>query len=822
PGNFVLHPESAGYAALRFGQVNILALQLGEAIHRNRRLDAFDPAHAYHWPYPHVLIPAYFQEIAVGEEPAQTQTFAVASTERLEVPEGNLLRMTLQSDDATLHAEVTYRPVDDGKTLIKSVTLTNCAETPIRLRSVRLGDYRTATAVTEGDMGFPVYAAGCYFFSLDHPAGWAMGEDGRVQLRQFPGALLQPGESFVCMNAVMGVAAAGKAREAFLAHLTPRMRRVRRHLDKPFAMLEMFGGWPIAPDLMLGDELSEEVCLDYAHWLREFHEKTGETFDLVSVDFWQDPHADLIQFNHRFPNGFAAARSAFAQAGTAYGLWIDSSMFPRWHIGLNPLALNCLAGQPSYASPNGLNSGWGGANPVCRAAEPIRSIFTHAFLHHVREGGARLLKFDNLVSMCHNQCHGHWPGVYSTQAIYDSVIEFLQALDDACPDVLLMLYWGYRSPWWLLHGDTVFEAGLKIEAASPSPTPSRYIRDGVALTLDQAAVFAADIPRLGKDSLGIWLSCWPWNSSIGTERWREGMIMDLCRGSLLFQPWMGEDTLGDDELQDLAGFLRLLRHHAACFAHPQLILGDPWRNEPYGYLCADGRRAFVAVNNFSWGDYPIAFATPETFGLANDFTVFRHYPEPARLSARADDAPADCLRPFQVALYELVPTGESPSVDRHWPDAAPCRAFAEPSVVLAVEATEAGVRRVARDESATTAGVYDVTKASHDLWRDFSVIGRAPYSQHGGTLVVAAVATQDGQAVPTGSIGAQFKASALLNGITAVGVPVLPDKTYPATWQAWRMATPPNAAPEFSLSVSTCLEQAVALAFHAWFIPTES
>ena len=37
----------------------------------------------------------------------------------------------------------------------------------------------------------------------------------------------------------------------------------------------------------------------------------------------------------------------------------------------------------------------------------------------------------------------------------NALIEFLHALDAECPDVFLMLYWGYRSPWWLLHADTL-------------------------------------------------------------------------------------------------------------------------------------------------------------------------------------------------------------------------------------------------------------------------------------------------------------------------------------------------------------------------------
>ncbi len=795
PGTFEIRPEQPLYGQLRFGQVNILALQLGGAIARDQRMEELDADHAYHLAYPHCLMPPYFQHIAFGERPEKKLMFTVESV----TAEDGGLRILLADAEAALRAELCYRPADDGRTLIKSTTLTNSGNRPVRLMQVRLGDYATGAEVSEGNMGFPVYADDAFFLSLDHPAGWAMGEAGRIQLRQFPGALLEPGQSFTCMNAVLGVAAAGGAREAFLNHLKPRMRRVRRGHNRPYAILEPFGCWPIPPGQSLEAELSEEVCLNCADWLRDFRDATGSTFDLVSVDFWQDPTADLVRFNHRFPEGFAKARAALTATGTRHGLWVDSSMFPSWQIGHNPLVKNCRIGNPSYAATPPANAEWG-VSPICRAAEPIRSIFRSAFLHHLREEGARLLKFDNLVSTCHNGSHGHWPGVYSTEAIYNSVIDFFAALDAACPEAFIMLYWGYRSPWWLLHGDTEFECGLLIEAASPSPTPSLYARDGVALTLDQGTVFAADIPRLGKDSLGVWLSRWPWNSSIGTDRWREGIVMDLCRGSLLFQPWLGEDRLGEADLRDMGAFLRLLRDYPDCFAQPHLILGDPWRNEPYGYACSDGRRAFVAVNNFGWRDYAMAFDTPTTFGLAAGagFRVYRHYPAPARLSGADSRTPVDCLRPFAVALYEVVADGETPAAGADWREAISRRRFAEPSGPVSLTVTEVDAA---------------------DQTRGFTVSGMAPASQGGGTLAIAACVTRGGRAAPKGNIGSLLKATFTLNGATAEATPVLGDFTYPATWQAWRVAIPVGGAADFAVAASSRLAQDTDVSFQAWFVP---
>ena len=217
----------------------------------------------------------------------------------------------------------------------------------------------------------------------------------------------------------------------------------------------------------------------------------------------------------RFPDGLAPIKQELSKLGINLGLWIDSSICG-WSIGGNP-ATHAAIVQDQY------RPGFGNTY-FCRATEPIRSMYTNAFVHHVRENGARLLKFDNLTTQCQNPLHEHLPGIYSTEAIIDGVIECYRKLDEACPEVFIMLYWGYRSPWWLLDGDTMFETGVEMEAASPGHMPAPYVRDGVTRKLDQGHMFAKDVPWLGTDSLGVWLSHWGhWNSGIGTERWQAGV-----------------------------------------------------------------------------------------------------------------------------------------------------------------------------------------------------------------------------------------------------------------------------------------------------------
>ena len=175
-------------------------------------------------------------------------------------------------------------------------------------------------------------------------------------------------------------------------------------------------------------------------------------------------------------------------------------------------------------------------------------------------------------------------------------------MDRECPDVFIMLYWCYRSPWWLLYGDTVYDIGMHMEGASFATYPALRARDSDIRRLDSGRWMLKDWPALGWDTLGVWLSNWQWNSRIGKEAWQSSVVMDISRGHLLAQLWSDTPYLSPDERRQMADFIALLKAHPECFRNSRFILGNPWKDEPYGYCCTDGKRAFLAINNGVWHD----------------------------------------------------------------------------------------------------------------------------------------------------------------------------------------------------------------------------
>ncbi|MHB8953218.1 MAG: hypothetical protein ACYC4U_09640 [Pirellulaceae bacterium] len=629
-------------------------------------------------------------DIGLPNQPLITPQLRVIATPATSTSANGEAVFELAGDDPELSAMVIYRWDTEQPVLRKFVTITNrSTQTWNRLLNVRLGSYSTDMqphiadpdypALLESriddpagtERGFPAYVEWQFFVGLAHPAGFATRQDQLLSMQQLPGVTIVPGARFECMEAVYGVSPAGQSRRAFRDYLLTRMRRVVRGHDKPWAIFEPFGA---KPD---GDFWETEAfVMDNLAKVAEGQRVAGLHWDFYSIDFWTDPKGDLKTPDAgRFPNGFTEILPELDRLSTLPGLWVDSGRLGHWTIAENPAVERALT---SAGGRNGFE--------LCRATEPANRFYVEGYAHQLRRNGVRLVKYDNAQLTCSNPQHEHLPGEYSTEPIANALIEFYRSLDQECPDVFIMLYWCYLSPWWLQYGDTVFDVGMHMEGASFSPTPALRARDSVTRRLDRGRWMLKDWPALGWDTLGIWLSSWPWNSRIGKEAWQGAMIMDISRGHLLAQLWSDTPYLSADERTEMADFIRLLKMQPACFGNPRFILGNPWKDEPYGYCCTDGKRAFLAINNGVWQDSSLTLELNAAWGLPDDkrWNVYRCWPDAAKLGGVHGSQVTLALRPFDIVLLEVVPAGEPPTLNRQLKPQAMPTSPAEPAQVLPI------------------------------------------------------------------------------------------------------------------------------------------
>jgi hypothetical protein len=567
----------------------------------------------------------------------------------------------------TLAVEVALHYELDGPTRRKWAVVTNRTGNELLLLDVELDDLTTDGATAGGGQGQPVFLEDEAFAAIEHPAGMNTGEKGRIQLAHYPGRRLAPDATYSSHVALLSLAKPAQARQAFTAYIQSKSLRPKRALSiyTPFGINNQWGACPA---------LDDEQTLDVLTRLEEWQKK-GVRFDYFTLDTgWVDPNSDLTRFRPTcFPNGPGRIVERVNALGMKFGLWFATSWaaescwdYPPALAGQPPIAMPYRLGYPDKAHEGRM---------LCFASEPYFKTLRNAVLYHVNQTKVRLLKFDGGSYSCDSTAHGHLPGKYSVEPMFANLIDIANSARAAAPDVFIMWYWGLRSPFWALHGDLIFESGLQMEGSGTSIFPTLYYRDSVTLAQDQNAEFATAIPPVVKDSLGVWLADTRWGNFMGKERWREALVMDLGRGNL-FVPnlWGNLYHLSDADVAFLARMSQLAKQNESLFLHRRNILGDPMRDEVYGYANCQGSRGFLFLNNAHFAARRAELMLDRSIGLAAkpgaSLQVVSHFPEPTRLlrpdgaGFKAGDVLSVWLRPFEVLMLEVGPSVREVSAAR--------------------------------------------------------------------------------------------------------------------------------------------------------------
>lgn len=656
PKEWTVQPGTAAYQQLRFGagRKNLLAFRT----YQFEKLRPGVPEQALdHCTFQGRL---YDQFISVGPPYLHVSDFTLEEWRQEAAGERPHYVFELSHVGEQLHVTLHYAL--DEFMRRKWVEVKNAGNRPRLLLDVNVDDVRLDAPLTEGDYGQPVIIAEEMFAALEHPAGVNQGMKDRLLLRHFPGKTLEAGASLTSKVSVVGVAPSGAGAQQFVDYIAARSPR-----QKLLSIYDPLGinGFPDEPCWTLNDR----EMLDTLDVLEKW-QKQGVKFDYFVPDVgWIDRAGDLTRFWPQcFPEGPGKVVKRVNELGMKWGLWF-SGTWADWGNGENPQiapSRTLVAGgkwpEDEYRDGFHIDDN---RRMLCLASEPYLSMLRNALLYHIRTNNLRFFKLDVSSCYCNRTDHPHLPGKYSTEAAYDAVLEIARVTRQASPDLYIMWYWGYPSPFFGLYGDSIFDRQFKLEASSAADYPVLFFRDGISLALDQAVQYAKFVPPILKDSLGIFITDTWLANSIRTERWREAAIMDLGRGNLLFpQIWGDLRLLSDDDVAFLARIQKLAKDNEALLHKQRTILGDPWKNEVYGYAYFEGTHGFLFVNNASFEARQVSIRFDEKLGMkapvGSKLRLLSHYPDQRELhqNGKAVFASGETLetwlRPFEVAMWEVV------------------------------------------------------------------------------------------------------------------------------------------------------------------------
>lgn len=658
PGEFVLAPRSPHYASLHFGprEKNLLAVRTRKY---DKHFGGLSDEVLRHYIFEPVLVD---QMISVGKPYLRISDFEIQSvnpkTERAATFQLQSLHHPIQ---VAVHFEL------DGSTRRKQLDIKNSSAKEMLLLDVQLDDFAFNAPTSEGGLGEPVFAGQEVFCAIEHPAGINQGADGRVKMMHFPASRVAPGASARSYASLVSVAKSGQALNHFTAYIqekSPRKKRAIAIYD-PFGINNQWGGCPTQCDVEMLNGLQ----------LLQKWKQQGFSFDYYVPDWgWVDQASDLTRFAPQcFPEGPGKVVEGVREAGMKFGLWFSVSggnescgeYAPAWPSAI-PTPGASEPAPPLMVYRNGYPVGAGAPITFCLASEPYFGILKNAIRHHMRANSLKFFKLDSGNYYCNSTRHEHLPGKYSVEAMYDRLLDIADSAREVDPDIYVMWYWGVRSPFFALHGDSIFESGLFMEGSGTSWFPSLYYRDSVTLNLDQGTAFAKTIPPINKDSLGVWLADNRWGNFMGNERWKEALIMDLGRGNLLFpQLWGDIYLLNGRDVDFLIEMVSLVKKNQSLFLKRTGVFGDTWKNEVYGYVYFQGSHGFIFANNVHFASRKAELTLGPGVGLeaqtGQPVEIISHFPDRNRLLGedgsefKVGDRLELCLRPFEVMMLEVTP-----------------------------------------------------------------------------------------------------------------------------------------------------------------------
>ena len=511
-------------------------------------------------------IPIRSDDFAVGiegREPLRAADFTFKAAHDEALAAGRRLTQHFEGKTPGLQLDVVYELGNDDFFLRRRLELSTAD--PLGLRQVDVWLVGVEGACAHQGFGEPVFLDDT-FWGLEYPAGHNRFGDGVVALTQFPGRTVS--DRFVSKTAVVGVAEAGRVEQRFRQYV-----ETFQVTPKEVSLFVNYNTWWM---LMPPTEQNSVALVElFKHRL---YDPYGDSIDTFTVDDGWDNNDSLWEFSEGVPDGFAPLVEALKPMKAKLGVWISPSS---------------RYGHAPWGAAHGYELNSDGFD-LCQSGPKYRRDMVKRVTDLVRQYDAAFVKFDGFGAGCETEGHGHLPGPYAVEANVDAYIELIEAVRATRPGIYLDLTCGiWLSPWWLQYGDSLWG-----EVSGDYPdviVPAPILRDSATTTRD--AVFRQrcrehpGFPPAAIEHLGIIV--------ITPEKWEDNAMMVLGRGSRLLTLYINPDDFrnGERDWAFLASALKWARHNAATLQHVELVLGDPFKGEAYGYSHFAGARGIIALRN---------------------------------------------------------------------------------------------------------------------------------------------------------------------------------------------------------------------------------
>jgi hypothetical protein len=458
----------------------------------------------------------------------------------------------------------------DGSHYIRQQLAFTAAAQPLALAGIRLIDVRAPGVELAGRVRGSPLVAGNFFLGFESPLSQSsvVGDRGISELEI--GVPIPAGQS-ATYSSVIGVAAPGQMRRAFLSYL----ERERAH---PYRTFLHYNSWF---DIGYGQPYTQQQALTRIHEIgEELNKKRGVTLDSYLFDDGWDDVNDLWKIRPDFKDGFAPLAQAAAQYGAAPGVWLS----PWGGYDVAKQQRLATARRDGYEIVN---------NGLALSGPRYYKLFHDAVTGMVTKYDVNQFKFDGTGNV--NQVV---PGsAFSSD--FDAAIHLIGDLRRIKPDLYINLTSGtWPSPFWLFYADSIWRGGDDTDFAGVGTDRQRWITYRDAETYEHVVEGGRLYPLNSLMLHGIvFAQQAPQLSTASDADFADEVHSYFGSGTQLQELYITPSLLSTADWDVLAATAKWSRSNAATLVDTHWIGGDPAWLEVYGWAAWSRENGILTLRN---------------------------------------------------------------------------------------------------------------------------------------------------------------------------------------------------------------------------------
>ena len=491
-----------------------------------------------------------------------------------------------------LQLNYSYKPKE--ALIHRTLSLTSQNDEELVVEDVNLGEWSIPEKITGGGKGLPAFINGTWFFSGEEPWVETSIQSNKLLIAHHPSAYIKYGETWISDSSVVGGGCVNAKKE------------LKDYINTVILYPKFFSLYNTWYDLRDNELTFCNITNNFIQLNKKLNEFYANIDYCVIDDGWffKDSLYDIN--TNLFSNGLKEVSDCITQYRSELGLWLAYS-----GLQLNNEDLKDCRFEEAHSKY------------FCLSGTNYFTALSHRLMDLIKNEHIRFFKHDFNYFGCTKPSHGHLRNIiHSEESNMRQTAKLLLLERQTNSEVIQAITTGINlSPWWLKYAHVLWMGGGDVDYDNRYPVINRSesemtYRDGKLYEILKDKNMFFPIYALMTHGIidGRLNSVGPWTD---TKAWADYVMNYFGRGTAIREFYIYPPNLDKKKIEILARGLNWATKHNNLMLNSEMILGDPRKNEVYGFKGYDlDNHIYVSLRNPKLTDEVIAI---KDVGITSDY-----------------------------------------------------------------------------------------------------------------------------------------------------------------------------------------------------------